>query len=299
MRKFFFTLMLLLVSAALVFAEERGKGNEGKDHQDRDDHNDSAPTQSGFAVITPVAATTSGTTTGLVVFETFGMRGRGDAGTTQAGVLPPDLTTNAVLFVDSSGRLAKNLGVAIVNPNSTNANVTLTLRKNDGTQVATTTVNVPSHQQTSKFFRDLFSAPSTIPVELTGTLAITSAGSSNLPVSVVGLRFRGSNFSTLPITNLSGNAGSLPFLDSANTIGGAGAILLPQFAAGGGWATEVVLMNTGTSSLTVRVDLFKPDGTPLSAALNGQTANSFTNLTIPAGGVLTLAPRNLAGDDDF
>jgi len=59
------------------------------------------------------------------------------------------------------------------------------------------------------------------------------------------------------------------------------------------------LMNTGTSSLTVRVDLFKSDGTPLSAALNGQTASSFTNLTIPAGGVLSLAPRNTDGDDDF
>ena len=299
MRRLFLALMLLLVSAALVFAEDGGKGNEGKDHQDKDDHNDSAPTQSGFAVITPVAATTSGTTTGLVVFETFGMRGHGDAGTTQAGVLPPALTTNAVLFVDSSGRLAKNLGVAIVNTNASNANVTLTLRMNDGTQVATTTVNVPSHQQTSKFFRELFSAPATIPAELSGTLAITSAGSSNLPVSVVGLRFRGSNFSTLPVTNLSGNAGSLPFLDSANTIGGAGSILLPQFAAGGGWATELVLMNTGTTGLTVRVDLFKPDGTPLSTALNGQTASSLTNLTIPAGGVLSFAPRNQNGDDDF
>jgi len=300
MRRLFLALMLLLISAALVFAEDGGKGNAGNQgNQDKDDHNDSAPTQSGFAVITPVAATTSGTTTGLVVFETFGMR-EGNSGTPQAGVLPPDLTTNAVLFVDSSGRLSKNLGVAIVNPNASNANVALTLRKSDGTQVATTTVNIPSHQQISKFFKDLFSAPSTtIPGELTGTLAITSAGSSSLPVSVIGLRFRGSNFSTLPVTNLSGNAGSLPFLDSANTIGGAGSILLPQFAAGGGWATELVLMNTGTSSLTVRVDLFKPDGTPLSTALNGQTASSFTNLAIPAGGVLTLAPRNRDGDDDF
>lgn len=300
MRRLFFTLMLLLVSAALVFAEDGGRGNEGnKAKQDKDDHNDNAPIQSGFAVITPVAATTSGTTTGLVVFETFGLRGHGDAGTPQAGVLPPDLTTNAVLFVDNSGRLSKNLGVAIVNPNASNANVALTLRKNDGTQLATTTVNVPSHQQTSKFLRELFSSPSSIPPDVTGMLAITSAGSSTLPVSVIGLRFRGGNFSTLPVTNLSGNAGPLPFFDSANSIGGAGAVLLPQFATGGGWATELVLMNTGTSSLTVRVDLFKSDGTPLSAALNGQTASSFTNLTIPAGGVLSLAPRNTDGDDDF
>src|SRR5205823_1312749 len=67
MRKLFLTLMSLLVSTALVFAEDGGKNNERHQaKQDRDDHNDSAPTQSGFAVITPVAATTSGTTTGLV-----------------------------------------------------------------------------------------------------------------------------------------------------------------------------------------------------------------------------------------
>jgi hypothetical protein len=299
MRRLFLTLMLILVPAALVLAEEpsRGKeGGQGVQGQDKDDHNDLAPVQSGYAVITPVAATTSGTTTGLVVFETFGLRGH-ESGALQAGVLPPDLTTNAVMFVDSSGRLSKNLGVAIVNPNGSNADVTLTLRKNDGTQVGATTVNVPSHQQTSKFISQLFSGSSAIPSEVTGTVAITSSGSSNLPVSVIGLRFRGSYFSTLPVTNLSGNAGPLPTI--ATGVGGPGAVLLPQFAAGGGWATELVLMNSGTSSLNVRVDLFKSDGTPLTASLNGQTGSSFTNLTIPAGGVLALAPRDRNGDDDF
>ena len=70
-------------------------------------------------------------------------------------------------------------------------------------------------------------------------------------------------------------------------------------AAGGGWATEIVAGNAGTSSLTVRVDLFKDDGTPFTTTLDGRRASSFTNLTIPAGGVLTLAPRDRNGDDDF
>jgi hypothetical protein len=130
-----------------------------------------------------------------------------------------------------------------------------------------------------------------------GMLELTSAGSSPLPVSVIGLRFRGSNFSTLPVTGLSTSTTALPVI--AAGVGGTGAILLPQFAAGGGWATELVLANTGTSSLTVRVDLFKEDGTPLTTSLNGQSASSFANLTIPAGGVLTLAPRDSDGDDDF
>ncbi|MBI4474827.1 MAG: hypothetical protein HY646_19300, partial [Acidobacteria bacterium] len=185
---------------------------------------------------------------------------------------------------------------AIVNPNDTNVNVALTLRNNTGTQLASTTVTVPARNHTAKFVTDLFANQSSVPSELTGTLAIASAGSSALPVSVIGLRFRGSNFSTLPVTNLAPSSGPIPTIGSA---GGAGAVLLPQFAAGGGWATEIVMMNTGTSSLTVRLDLFKQDGTPLTAALNGQSASSFTNLVIPAGGVLVMAPRDRNGDDDF
>ena len=290
MRKLLVIFSLILICTNLALAQGRPPG-------ERDDHDDYGPIQVGYAVVTPLAVT-SGTTSGLVVFASFGMRHYGEnSDATQAGVLPPDLTTNAVLFVDRSGRLSKNLGVAIVNPNSSNVNVTMTLRKSDGTQLATTDVNVPSHHHVSKFVTELFTNHSSMPPDYTGMLAVTSAGSSNLPVSVIGLRYRGANFSTLPVTSLSGTTTPLPTI--ATGVGGDGAILIPEFAAGGGWATELVMANTGTSSLMVRVDLFKEDGTPLTTALNGQTGSSFTNLTIPAGGVLILAPRYSNGDDDF
>src|SRR5579864_4966567 len=94
--------VLLLILLVVTFA--------GAAALDGDDHDDKAPIQTGYGVITPVAATTSGTTAGLVVFGTFGLRGGGGGGgTSQAGVLPPNLTSNAVLFVNSDGRLSKNL----------------------------------------------------------------------------------------------------------------------------------------------------------------------------------------------
>ena len=290
MHKVLGIITVVLLSAAVAVAEGRPAG---KGPQDKDDHDDRTPVQSGYAVVTP--STTSGT--GLVVFETFGWRRGGDAGTPQAGVLPPGLTTNAVMFVDSKGKLSKNLGLAMVNPNSSNVNVSMLLRDSNGSQLgATKIVNIPSHQQVVTFVTQIFSGTS-IPRDVTGTLAITSAGSSNLPVSVMGLRFRGSNFSTVPITDLSGNPGPLPTI--ATGVGGTGAVLLPQFVTGGGWATELVLMNTGTGIITVRVDLFNSSGNPLSATLNGHNASSFTNLNIPPGGVLILAPRDSDGDDDF
>src|SRR5436190_21848595 len=116
MRRVFGSFCLIVLCAILAIGEERGRGRgNGKD-----DHDDNGAIQAGYGVVTPVSAGTGGTTSGLVVFETFGLRGGGEnGGTSQAGVLPPDLTTNAILFVDSEGRLAKNLGVALLNSNST------------------------------------------------------------------------------------------------------------------------------------------------------------------------------------
>src|SRR5689334_13661092 len=139
MRRIMCILSLIVMTASLVLAEGQGKASPGKSgdaHSNsgkKDDHDDNAPIQSGYAVVTPVGATSSG----LVVFETFGMRQNGADDATQAGVLPPDLTNSAAMFVDSNGRLSKNVGVAIVNPNTSNVNVTLTLRSSGGIQIAT------------------------------------------------------------------------------------------------------------------------------------------------------------------
>src|SRR5262249_35183398 len=101
--------ILLMVSGVSVLAMAARPDDDGK-------------IQSGYAVITPA----SGAGASMVAFETFGLRGRGnDGGTLQAGVLPAGLTTNAVVFVDTSGRLSKNLGVAIVNPNNSDMSVAI------------------------------------------------------------------------------------------------------------------------------------------------------------------------------
>ena len=282
MRKLWVALTVLVFSLSMVSAFGQIPQTQMTEFEHHDDDHDASP-QAGYAVIT-----SSSTSTNLVAFATFGMRF--GLGTNQAGVLPSSLTTNALLFVDINGRLGKNLGVAIVNPNASSTNVTFTLRKSDGTQLGSTTITVAALQQTSKFVTELFSGQPSIPTDLTGTLAITSTS----PVSVVGLRFRWWNFSTLPVTNLSTPS---PVPQIAAGIGGPSSILLPQFATGGGWGTEIVIVNTGTTSLTVRVDLFKPDGTALTTTLNGTTGSSFTNIVIPGGGVFVLAPHDDDDDD--
>jgi hypothetical protein len=74
----------------------------------------------------------------------------------------------------------------------------------------------------------------------------------------------------------------------AQGVGGPGAVLLAQFAAGTGWASEIIISNTGSSAITARVDIFRTDGTPMQATMNGNRASSFTNIQVPAGGVYVL-----------
>ncbi len=251
-----------------------------------DDDDDKGPIQVGYVIVTPTSANTSG----LVVFETFGERRGPD--TTQAGVLPSEMTTNATIFVSTNGRLSRNLGVAIANPGSTDANVTLKLHKGDGTVIGMKTIAVVSRRQMAVFVTQMFENETSVPRDFNGTLEITS----DTAVAVVGLRFRGENFSTIPITNLSP---PIPVPVVSAGVGGAAAVILAHFAANGGWATEIVIVNSGTAALTVRVDLFKQDGTPLTAKLNGESKSSFTDLIIPPFGVIVLSPRNQNGDSPF
>jgi len=251
-----------------------------------DDHNDSGPLQVGYAVITP----TSGTANGMKVFETFGLRAGSQ--TLQAGIVPVVATTSAMVFVNMSRSLSRDVGIALVNPQGAQVQVTMTLRNEDGFQVGTKFVFVPLRQQISLFVSQLFADIPTVPPELTGTLSITSES----PVMIAVLRFRGANFSTLPLNNLAPSS-SVPVI--APDVGGPGSVILPHFATGAGWASEIVIINNGSSNLGIRVDLFKQDGTPLSGRLNHQSGNTFFNPLIFPGAVFTLAPRDTNGKSRF
>ena len=285
----------LLMISSLGFAEQNPgseRSNKPKDKkQDRDDHEDGEPIRAGYAIITPMAATTAGDAAPLVVFATFGHQ-KGDE-TTQAGILPSALSEDAIMFLNTHGKLSRNLGIGITNPGTAAANVTFALFDDEGQSIGTPkTVAVEGMNQAAHFVTDIFKDQPEIPRDLTGTVRVTS----DAPVGLVGLRFRGANFSSLPITNLSPST-TIPLREGG--IGGSDAVLLSHFASGGGWATELVLLNTGTTDLTVRADFFKQDGTAMTVRLNGESATSFTDLKIPAGGVLELAPKNKDGESRF
>src|SRR5215510_10500649 len=196
MRRLFITTMLIVISAVAGFAQ--------------------GSLDVGYAVVTP-----SGGSPNMVVFQTFGY-GTG-AFSTQAGILPQPLVTNATMFVSVSDRFSRDVGVAIVNPGTQTVTAMLTLRDENGAILGSPLpVSVDSKNHVSKFVRQIFGT--SVPAEITGTLTVTSPS----PVGIAVLRFRGATFSTLPITNI-GTSSPVPVM--AQGVGGPGAVLLAQFAA--------------------------------------------------------------------
>ena len=128
---------------------------------------------------------------------------------------------------------------------------------------------------------------------------------SSTPFSLLGLEFTGSLFSTLPASTavtvngvpartVNGRPVSNPNTLVAGVTGGAGAVLIPQFALSGGWATQLTLVNSNTTSISGRVDFFDPGGNPIPVRLNGNIQSTFT-YTVPLGGTFLLAPRDANG----
>jgi hypothetical protein len=253
--------------------------------------------RTGYAVITPDLNSPAPTTT-----VTFGIVGGGLV-QAQAGLIPAPLTTDASVFVEAIPGIGRRLGVAIANPNSSTNAVTLTLRDDNGTIAGTPqTITLQPQQQLARFVDELFDS-NTIGAAFRGNLRIQSS----LPFSVLGLRFSGQDFSTLPVAGTASGAGipartlaagTAANTPAAGTVGGPAASILPQFAMSGGWATQLALVNTAGTTATGRIDIFDPSGNPMAVRLSGAMQSTF-NYSILPGGSFVLAPRDANGQSPF
>lgn len=149
---------------------------------------DNPASQTGFVVITPL----SGTGEGLSVVELF--ENRVGNNSFQTTVLPSPAVTATAILIESDTAVGLNTGIAVVNPNDSTANLTLTMRNQQGIAVASRTLSIPPRQQISRFVNELFAGES-IFSSLTGLLSLTS----NVPVGVLGLSFDGVAFTSLPV----------------------------------------------------------------------------------------------------
>src|SRR5262249_38302784 len=148
------------------------------------------------------------------------------------------LTADGFLFADVFPLIGRNLGIAIANPSNSANTITLTLRDANGSVVgAPMTLTLPPHQQVARFISEFFPSSTSSGAEFTGSIRFQSSS----PVAALGLRFAGEEFSTIPIVTAAPSASSAT-------------VVLPQFAIGAGWATQVVLINDGSATLSGRID---------------------------------------------
>jgi len=184
----------------------------------------------------------------------------------QNGVLVTEATVPAIkpissgrIYAESSGLV--RTGIAIANPNFTPATVSFYITGSIGNFNGGTFV-IPANGQVAAF---LDQAPFNGPQQLSGTFTFSSA----FKVAAVGLRGftneRGEFLlTTLPVADLS----AAPAAGSTQVI--------PHFADGGGWRTEIALVNPGDSTMTGTIVFKGKSGTALTMMVDGRTATSFS-----------------------
>ena len=240
--------------------------------------------RSGYVIITPDSGSATASAS-----ATFGIV-NGGVVQAQAGILPSLMTTDASLFVEVIPDIGRNVGVAIANPGGSTNTVTLTLRDANGNSVGgSVTVPLQPRQQVARFVNELFPGD-VVGSGFRGSLRLQSSTA----FAVLGLRFSGAEFSTLAAAAGSTVSG----VPARENIGGSEAIILPQFAISGGWATQIALVNNAGRTITGRIDISDTAGNPMAVKLNGLTQSTFS-YSIPANGTFVLVPRDSNGQSPF
>ena len=195
----------------------------------------------------------------------------------ETGVPAAPLVQSGRIFVVFSGSL--DTGLAIANPNDQEVSIDFfftdtTLAVPD---FGTGTMTLAPGRQFSGFMSQ---APFSLP---DGTVA-TFTFSSSLPISVVALRGRVTSrgdflTSSLPITPVGSTSTER--------------VYLPHFAAGGGWTTDIILVNPAESTITGILGFINPgtEGIPgqqTAISVNGQFPQSLWSYAISAKGSAVL-----------
>jgi C-terminal processing protease CtpA/Prc len=212
----------------------------------------------GYAAIQP---TNGSTPSGLAI-----------VGIRQKNVLVSETTVPASTLVRNGRTYAEisstvNTGLAIANPGNQTATISFYFSDSSGS-FGNGTTTIGAKAQRAAFLNE---APFKGKTMANGTFTF----SSSAPVAVTALR---------GLTNTRGEflITTLPVID-LNSQTGSGALMFPHFADGGGWTTEIVLLNPTENVLAGSIHLRDPAGRPAMVNINNQQATTFS-YSIPARG---------------
>jgi hypothetical protein len=263
-----------------------------------------------------VATLVSGNIAGVVATESLTINGV--SGSEQAIVGPSTLVTSGSLLVPVGPIGQSTTAIAIANPSLGAGGVNLILTDANGSVAVNAIIQLGPRGQFSRFLNEFFTTePAARPAPFLLTI------SSEIPVAILALNFRGADFASIPLTSLSpttsvpvqtltpttataSNPGFGIGLPSATattasvsppittgttpapatvSIGGATSLVFAAVATGGGWSTDIAIGNTSSAIQSMRIDFFGQDGSIIA---------SVTDIIIPPLGVFFFS-ANSAG----
>jgi len=228
----------------------------------------------GYARIQANAGST--TPSGLAI---FGFR-QNDILVTEAAVPASKLIQSGRIFAEVNGPV--NTGLAIANPNSQPANISFSLTDTNGQNFGQGNTIIPASGQVAAF---LDQSPFKSDPSFTGTFSFNS----DVPVAAVALHAFTNERSEFLIT-------TLPI--AAFTATTSETIVFPHFVDGGGWTTQIALVNPTDETISGTVQ-FLGQGTanaaaqPVIVTVNNQ-GNSTFSYSIPARSSRRLQTSGLA-----
>lgn len=217
---------------------------------------------SGYARIQPATGSTA--PSGVAI---FGFR-QNETVISEVGVPATPVLSSGRLYAEIGNRV--NAGLAIANPNNSTATISFFFTDVSGNQAGSGRMTIPPNQQIAQFLDQMpfhvYSTPT-----FQGTFSFTSS----VPIAVIALRGLTNEraeflMSTLPVIDTTPPAATGP-------------VVAAYFADGGGWSTQVLLVNPTDTAMTGTVQFFSPTGAPVSVTIGGAARNTFT-YTIPARG---------------
>jgi hypothetical protein len=205
----------------------------------------------------------------------------------QNGVLVSEAAVSASKLIAKGRLYAENStdvksGVAIANPNSDPAVVSFTFVDETGQTVASGSTTIAGNGQIAGFLSDI---PFSAPPAFSGTFTF----SASKPIAVVGLRGLVNERSELIWT-------TLPVTDLASPLGTPSAAVFPDFADGGGWRTQIQLVNPADTPITGSLRFVDPSGRAVSYLAYSIPARSAQRFFAPASdgsvrtGAVTIVP---------
>jgi hypothetical protein len=215
----------------------------------------------GYVRIQPSG--TNITPTGLAIFS----QRQGQTLISEATVPAATLIRSGLFYVDVNGPV--NTGVAIANPNNQDATVAYSFF--DATRGRLTefgSLTVPANGQLARFMNEL---PYALQTPAQGTLAFTS----DVPVGVIALRGRTNERGDFLIT-------TTPVLDAATSLS-TDPSYLAHYAAGGGWRTEVILINPSTRAVNGTMEFRNTAGNAVSLRAGTESGTSFPYSLLEGG----------------